>query len=36
MIADIMTKPLSKDTHWKFVQKMGLQLGLSGSIRNGD
>ncbi|TEB36949.1 hypothetical protein FA13DRAFT_1566217, partial [Coprinellus micaceus] len=31
MIADIMTKPLPHDTHWKFVHAMGLRLGSSGS-----
>jgi hypothetical protein len=36
MIADIMTKPLPHDTHWKFVHAMGLRLGSSGSVRSRD
>jgi hypothetical protein len=31
MVADILTKPLARDQHWKFVKAMGLQLHLSGS-----
>lgn len=35
MVADIMTKALPHDSHWKFVNAMGLRLGSSGSVRNG-
>ncbi|KIJ05641.1 hypothetical protein PAXINDRAFT_36308, partial [Paxillus involutus ATCC 200175] len=31
MVADILTKPLVRDQHWKFVKAMGLQLHSSGS-----
>ena len=31
MVADILTKLLVKDQHWKFVKAMGLQLYSSGS-----
>jgi len=31
MVADILTKPLVSEQHWKFVQGMGLRLHLSGS-----
>ena len=33
MIADIFTKALSKDKHWKFATAMGLRLRTSGSVR---
>ncbi|RXW14669.1 hypothetical protein EST38_g11187, partial [Candolleomyces aberdarensis] len=35
MVADIMTKPLPRDAHWKFVERMGLRLGSSGSVKIG-
>ncbi|KAJ2911698.1 hypothetical protein MD484_g8716, partial [Candolleomyces efflorescens] len=35
MVADIMTKPLPRETHWKFVERMGLRLGSSGSVEIG-
>ena len=36
MVADILTKPLTHDKHWKFTQAMGLRLRSSGSVkRNG-
>ena len=31
MVADIHTKPLMRDLHWKFVKAMGLRLHSSGS-----
>ena len=31
MVADILTKPLMRDLHWKFVKAMGLWLHSSGS-----
>ena len=31
MVADILTKPLVRDLHWKFVKAMGLRLHSSGS-----
>ena len=31
MVADILTKPLANEQHWKFVQGMGLWLHSSGS-----
>ncbi|KAG2073967.1 hypothetical protein BDR04DRAFT_975172, partial [Suillus decipiens] len=31
MVADILTKPLIHDKHWKFTKAMSLQLCLSGS-----
>ncbi|KAJ3527698.1 hypothetical protein NMY22_g9685 [Coprinellus aureogranulatus] len=34
MVADIMTKPLPHDLHWKFVKGMGLHMDSSGSVRN--
>ncbi|KAJ3507815.1 hypothetical protein NMY22_g16815 [Coprinellus aureogranulatus] len=33
MVADIMTKPLPRETHWKFVKAMGLRMGSSGSVK---
>ena len=36
MVADILTKALTHKQHWKFVQAMGLQPCLSGSIRSND
>jgi len=33
MVADIFTKALPHDKHWKFTHAMGLQPGLSGSIK---
>ncbi len=33
MVADIFTKPLSRDKHWKFAKAMGLQLRSSGGVR---
>lgn len=32
--ADIFTKPLPFDKHWKFTRAMGLQLRTSGSVEN--
>ncbi|KAF8839361.1 hypothetical protein BDN67DRAFT_905732, partial [Paxillus ammoniavirescens] len=32
MVADILTKPLVRDQHWKFIKAMGLRLHLSGSV----
>lgn len=34
MVADIMTKPLGLELHWKFVRAMGLQMDSSGSVMN--
>ena len=31
MVADILTKPLANEPHWKFVRSMGLRLYWSGS-----
>jgi len=31
MVADILTKPLVSEQHWKFVRGMGLRLHSSGS-----
>jgi len=33
MVADIFTKALPHDKHWKFVRAMGLRPGSSGSIK---
>ena len=33
MVADIMTKGLGHDQHWKFVKAMGLRLRSSGSVK---
>lgn len=33
MVADIMTKALTHEKHWKFVKAMGLRLGSSGSVK---
>ena len=33
MVADILTKALTHEQHWKFVKAMGLQLHLSGSVK---
>jgi Reverse transcriptase (RNA-dependent DNA polymerase) len=32
MVADILTKPLPHDKHWKFVRAMGLRPSSSGSV----
>ena len=34
MVADILTKALTHDQHWKFIKVMGLQLCSSGSVKN--
>lgn len=34
MVADILTKSLSHDKHWKFTKAMGLRLNTSGSVRD--
>ena len=34
MVADILTKALTHDQHWKFIKAMGLQLRSSGSVKN--
>ncbi|KAJ3514873.1 hypothetical protein NMY22_g14604 [Coprinellus aureogranulatus] len=34
MVADIMTKPLAREAHWKFVEAMGLRMRSSGSVKN--
>jgi hypothetical protein len=34
MVADILTKALTHEQHWKFVKAMGLQLRSSGSVKN--
>ncbi|KIJ11278.1 hypothetical protein PAXINDRAFT_22542, partial [Paxillus involutus ATCC 200175] len=31
MAADILTKPLVREQHWKFVRGMGLRMRSSGS-----
>ncbi|KIJ05837.1 hypothetical protein PAXINDRAFT_30475, partial [Paxillus involutus ATCC 200175] len=31
MVADILTKPLVQEQHWKFVRGMGLRMRSSGS-----
>jgi hypothetical protein len=33
MVADIFTKPLARDKHWKFTRAMGLRLASSGSVK---
>ncbi|KIM69231.1 hypothetical protein SCLCIDRAFT_49209, partial [Scleroderma citrinum Foug A] len=33
MVADILTKALTHEQHWKFVKAMGLQLRSSGSVK---
>jgi len=33
MVADIFTKALPTDSHWKFVTAMGLKMPSSGSER---
>ena len=33
MVADILTKALPFEKHWKFVRAMGLRLRSSGSVR---
>ncbi|EGN99925.1 hypothetical protein SERLA73DRAFT_72698 [Serpula lacrymans var. lacrymans S7.3] len=35
MVADILTKPLTHEKHWKFSKAMGLRLHLSGSDKTG-
>ena len=34
MVADILTKPLTYDKHWKFTHAMGLRLHSSGSVKD--
>ena len=34
MVADILTKALTHDQHWKFIKAIGLQLHSSGSVKN--
>lgn len=34
MVADIFTKSLPHDKHWKFTKAMGLRLHTSGSVRD--
>ena len=34
MVADIFTKALPHEKHWKFTQAMGLRPGPSGSVMN--
>ena len=34
MVTDILTKALTHDQHWKFIKAIGLQLCLSGSVKN--
>jgi hypothetical protein len=33
MVADILTKPLSREKHWKFAKAMGLRFISSGSVK---
>jgi hypothetical protein len=33
MVADILTKPLSREKHWKFATAMGLRFTSSGSVK---
>ena len=33
MTADILTKALTREQHWKFLQAMGLRLRSSGSVK---
>jgi hypothetical protein len=33
MVADILTKPLSREKHWKFAHAMGLRFLSSGSVK---
>ncbi|EGN91649.1 hypothetical protein SERLA73DRAFT_67070, partial [Serpula lacrymans var. lacrymans S7.3] len=35
MVADILTKPLTHEKHWKFSKAMGLWLHSSGSDKTG-
>ncbi|EGN91090.1 hypothetical protein SERLA73DRAFT_81192 [Serpula lacrymans var. lacrymans S7.3] len=35
MVADILTKPLTHEKHWKFSKAMGLRLHSSGSDKTG-
>ncbi|EJF55242.1 hypothetical protein DICSQDRAFT_74576, partial [Dichomitus squalens LYAD-421 SS1] len=38
MVADIFTKALPREKHWRFMRAMGLRQRLSGSVgmRSGD
>ncbi|KII83573.1 hypothetical protein PLICRDRAFT_119358, partial [Plicaturopsis crispa FD-325 SS-3] len=35
MVADVLTKALAPDKHWKFSKAMGLRLRSSGSVKTG-